>query len=114
MSGAVVKAGVVILVIGVMLAVAVKIGFLGMSSFNVSSSSIYLQLKFLPIISLLLFIMGGTMITAGAVHSGVVGLLGLLLFLVIGLYIWTTMFGFSTLIGIKLPYLPPPNLFVAG
>jgi len=113
MSGSMIKAGVVILIIGIMLAVAVKIGFLGMNSFNVSSSSIYLQLKFLPIISLLLFIMGGTMITAGAVHSGVVALLGLILFLVIGLYIWTTMFGFSTLIGIK-PSLSPPNLFIAG
>jgi len=114
MSGSIIKAGGFILIIGLILAVAVKIGFLGMHAFNISSSSINLQFKFLPLISLLLFIMGGTMITVGAAPLGPVGLIGLILFTIIGLYIWTIMFGFSTLIGIQLPSLPAPNLFIKG
>lgn len=93
------KLGLVIMLIGIVLAFLLKIGFLISTQLL---NTPYVSLSFYPVLSLLFVILGIGILFFSVVHSGVLTLVVLIIAAIIAIYIYANTFGWS-LIGVRNP-----------
>lgn len=65
----------------------------------------YIHLSFYPFLTLFIFALGIATMFFGAVHSGVLTLIVFIAGLLVGIYIWSMLFGFSGVFGFSIPTL---------
>ena len=88
------------------------IGFLGailLKAFAIGNGFImnvsYVHLSFYPFLTLFLFALGIATAFFGAVHSGTLAFVVFIAGLLVGVYIWSLLFGFSGVFGFSIPTL---------
>ena len=88
------------------------IGFLGailLKAFAIGNGYVmnvsYVHLSFYPFLTLFIFALGIATMFFGAVHSGALTLIVFVAALLVGMYIWSVLFGFSGVFGFSVPTL---------
>ena len=88
------------------------IGFLGailLKAFAIGNGYVmhvsYMHLSFYPFLTLFIFALGIATAFFGAVHSSALALVVFIAGLLVGMYIWSLLFGFSGIFGFSVPTL---------